>query len=120
MKLSLSSIFKKDLVAKNLPCNFIELKTHRLSAANVDDLCEVYSSSFEGVSRIVVEMDNVRFIDSSGLGFLVGMRKTMAAPQTVIIEGLTDPVLIQLFSLTRMDQVFYISPNRAATIKLLN
>jgi len=119
MKLKLSSLFNKSNKDQAPTCRVVEFNVNRLSAANVNELIAIHSPSFEDESCIVIQMDGVSFIDSSGLGFLVNMRKRMSAPQTVIIEGLIDPVLIQLFSLTRMDQIFHLTTDRAATLQKL-
>lgn len=85
------------------------INERRLSAANVERLRERYLPLVIGQQFIVIQFDRLAFIDSSGLGFLVGLRNSMVAPQAVVLEGITDPSLLELLALTRMDQVFKLS-----------
>lgn len=62
--------------------------------------------------RIVLDLGRVTFIDSSGLGAVVGALKA-AAPARLELVGLSGNVA-RLFELTRMDSVFTIHPDLAA------
>lgn len=98
----------------------IRLDEKRLSAANVDVLKEKLLPLIVSKETAVLECDQLTFIDSSGLGFLVSLRKSMVVPQTLVLEGIVDPTLIELVKLTRMDQVFLLSKSATHTAKLLN
>jgi anti-sigma B factor antagonist len=54
---------------------------------------------------LVLDMSEVRFVDSSALGALVGVHKLCAASGRVAIVGAT-PTVLGLLRLTRMDRVF--------------
>jgi len=84
----------------------LSIDESRLSAANVESLREHYFPQVVGQSILVLRLNQLTFIDSSGLGFLVGLRKNMLPPQKVVLEGISDPTLLDLFKLTRMDQIF--------------
>ena len=92
----------------------------RLSAANVEDLKQLYMSRFQGQSRMVLVFSRLTFVDSSGLGFLVALRNSMQAPKLLVLEGITDKTLIDLFALTRMDQIFILSSSFEKTQELLS
>lgn len=91
----------------------------RLSAANVESLKLKLLPMVTGRSTAVLECGSLSFIDSSGLGLLVGLRNAMLAPQKVVLEGITDPTLLELIKLTRMDQIFILSSHSKETQQLL-
>ena len=72
----------------------------------------------EGHKRIVLNLSNVEFIDSSGLGAIVSSLKTLGLKGELAICGPRDTVLT-LFKLTRMDKVFRIFTQEEETIAAL-
>ena len=57
--------------------------------------------------RVVLDMANVAFLDSSGLGAVVAVMKALAPDRNLELAGLT-PTVQKVFRLTRMDSVFTI------------
>lgn len=57
--------------------------------------------------RVVLDMSNVGFLDSSGLGAVVAVMKALGPIRRLEISGLTTTVE-KVFRLTRMDSVFII------------
>ena len=57
--------------------------------------------------RVVLDMSNVGFLDSSGLGAVVAVMKALGPVRRLEISGLTTTVE-KVFRLTRMDSVFII------------
>jgi len=121
MKLSFAGLFGgRSVGEESLQLEFVELKVERLTAANVNSVRARIKDSFSGKKHVVLVCSELKFIDSSGLGLLVGLRNRMLAPQRLVLEGIADPVLLELFSLTRMDQVFRFSANRQTTAKIFD
>lgn len=60
-----------------------------------------------GPNHIVLDLSNVCFVDSSGLGAIVASKKQLADGQQLDLAGLT-PDVAKVFRLTRMDSVFEI------------
>lgn len=58
-----------------------------------------------GPDQIVLDLSNVSFIDSSGLGAIVASKKQLPSGKTIDLAGLT-PDVAKVFRLTRMDSVF--------------
>lgn len=56
---------------------------------------------------VVLNLTEVTFIDSSGLGAIVAAMKHLAPDRQLVLAGLTPPV-DRVFQLTRMDRVFRI------------
>ena len=61
----------------------------------------------EPSDRVVLDMSNVGFLDSSGLGAVVYVMKSLGPLRRLELSGLT-PTVEKVFRLTRMDSVFII------------
>jgi anti-sigma B factor antagonist len=59
----------------------------------------------DGPKTIVLDLSQVNFIDSSGLGAIVAAMKHMGQDRKLILAGL-NPNVDKVFRLTRMDSVF--------------
>ena len=70
---------------------------------------DMRTETSEGPDRVVLDLTNVDFIDSSGLGAIVGVLKYLGQKGTVVVAGVTTSVE-RVFQLTRMDRVFKIYP----------
>lgn len=93
--------------------------TDRLTAVNATDFKEEAVKLIEaGHSRLIVDMTMISFIDSSGLGALVGVLKRLGNRGEIVVCGMSS-TLKQMFSITRMDRVFAFYPDRAAAVAAL-
>lgn len=59
--------------------------------------------------RVILDLRNVTFLDSSGLGAVVAVRKLLGPDRVLELSGLTATVE-KVFRLTRMDTIFTIHP----------
>lgn len=59
--------------------------------------------------RVVLDLSQVDFLDSSGLGAVVAVRKMLGSDRVLELAGLT-PTVEKVFRLTRMDTIFVIHP----------
>jgi anti-sigma B factor antagonist len=57
--------------------------------------------------RVILDLRNVTFLDSSGLGAVVAVRKLLGPDRVLELSGLTETVE-KVFRLTRMDTIFTI------------
>lgn len=57
--------------------------------------------------RVVLDLSRVMFLDSSGLGAIVAVKKMLGADRVLDLAGLT-PTVKKVFRLTRMDTIFTI------------
>lgn len=62
-----------------------------------------------GKKPVRLDMRRVDFMDSSGLGAMIAVRKALPEALPLVLEGLT-PNVERVFRLTRMDSVFDIHP----------
>jgi anti-sigma B factor antagonist len=60
-------------------------------------------------ARVVLDLSRVSFLDSSGLGAVVAVRKLLGPDRTLELSGLR-PAVEKVFRLTRMDTIFIIHP----------
>ncbi len=66
--------------------------------------------------RVVLDLSHVEFLDSSGLGAVVGSMKQLGRARRLDLAGLT-PTVEKVFRITRMDRVFRIFPDTTAAIE---
>ena len=69
----------------------------------------------DAAHRVVLDLARVRFLDSSGLGAIVAVRKLLGPDRVLELSGLT-PTVEKVFRLTRMDTIFTIHPTHAAAL----
>lgn len=72
-----------------------------------------------GNKRIVLNLDGVDFIDSSGLGAIVSSLKAIGNEGDLVICGISETVMT-LFRLTRMNRVFQIFSTEDEALKALS
>lgn len=63
--------------------------------------------------RVLIDATDVDFIDSTGLGALVGLLKLMGEGGRVAVAG-AKPGVRRLFEITRLDTVFALSDDHEA------
>jgi anti-sigma B factor antagonist len=73
----------------------------------------------EGEKRIVLNLSEVDFIDSSGLGAIVSSLKAMGGEGDLVICNPRETVM-SLFRLTRMNRVFQILPSEEEAVANLS
>lgn len=97
---------------KNDGRTIISLKEERLDAHNSGDLRDRILKLLEsGEIRLIIDLSEVRFIDSSGLGALLsGYKNATLRSGSFVLTGL-QPRVQSMFELTRLHRVFEIYPN---------
>jgi anti-sigma B factor antagonist len=70
----------------------------------------------QGRRHIVVDLDAVDFLDSTGLGVLVGGLKRLRSHDGEMSLVCTQPRILRVFELTRLDTVFAIHPSVSAAV----
>jgi anti-sigma B factor antagonist len=68
-----------------------------------------------GDQRVVLDLARVQFLDSSGLGAIVAVKKLLGPDRALELSGLT-PTVEKVFRLTRMDSIFTIHPSLEAAV----
>lgn len=63
----------------------------------------------EGAVRLVLDLDHVDFIDSTGLGVLVGAVRRARAAEGDVVVVTSNPRVRKVFDVTGLDEVFTIA-----------
>jgi anti-sigma B factor antagonist len=90
----------------------LSLKEQRIDAHNSGELKDVFLKVLEEEAGrdLVIDLDQVQFIDSSGLGALLsGLKNAGLRSSRFILAGL-QPRVRSMFELTRLQRVFDIYP----------
>ena len=96
---------KETIVDGNLVIQILEARLGADKAEAFKQTLGQYPQA--GNRRLILDLSQVEFIDSSGLGAIFSLRKQLGDDGELIIFGATEPVT-DMFKLTRMDRVFAI------------
>jgi anti-sigma B factor antagonist len=89
-----------------------------LNARSADQVKDAFREvAGEGVRRVVLDLGNVPFIDSSGLAALVSGLKTLNEKDGSLKLAALQSQADLLFKLTMFDKVFEIYPDADAALK---
>jgi len=84
----------------------VKVLARRLDHVVAPELKEaVLREAATGGGAIVLDLSEVEFMDSSGLGAVVGIRKRLGWSVRVVLAGLRSPVF-RVFEIARMTSVF--------------
>ena len=86
----------------------VEVMEDRIDAATAIQFKErMRDITKTGDQRVVLDLARVQFLDSSGLGAIVAVKKMLGPDRPLELSGLTATVE-KVFRLTRMDSIFTI------------
>lgn len=84
----------------------VKVNAERIDAAMAIQFKEDMRAETEnGPDRVILDLSEVQFIDSSGLGAIVAAMKQLGSSRKLDLAGLT-PMVEKVFRLTRMDTIF--------------
>ncbi|MCQ8103531.1 STAS domain-containing protein [Methylomonas sp. SURF-2] len=87
----------------------LTIQNERIDAHNSAELKEYLLEIIEsGENQLIVQLKQVRFIDSSGLGALLFGHKQLAAKSGRFMLANIQPQVLSMFELTRLTRVFEI------------
>jgi anti-sigma B factor antagonist len=66
----------------------------------------------EGKTALVLDFSRVEFIDSTGLSVLLNGLRRLTRRKGVLSVVCTNPTVLRLFEITRLDSTFHIVPTR--------
>ena len=69
-----------------------------------------------GRTSVVIDMDGVEFIDSTGLSVLLNALRRVTRQQGALALAVSNPTVLRLFEITRLDSTFDIAPTRQDAI----
>lgn len=84
----------------------VEITADHLDAGNTSEFKRLVQPHLDSNQRVVLDMQALQFVDSSGLGTLLSCLRVMNNKQGVLqLVGMTKPVRA-LFELVRMHRIF--------------
>lgn len=91
---------------------------HRLEAGISDDFRKMINELVDkGKTRLVIDMGETDFMDSSGLGALVSRIAVTRAGQGDVRLAALSPFILNLLKITHLDKVFYCFDDVASAIQ---
>jgi anti-sigma B factor antagonist len=72
-----------------------------------------------GKTGVVIDMTEVAFIDSTGLSVLLNALRRVTRNQGALSLAVSNPTVLRLFEITRLDSTFDIAPTREEAIARL-
>ena len=73
-----------------------------------------------GKTRIVVDLSDTTFLDSTALGVLIGAVKRLRSREGALVIVNTDQNIAKTFEITGLDQIFTIRPTRDEAVAALD
>jgi anti-sigma B factor antagonist len=70
-----------------------------------------------GNTRLVIDVENVEFLDSTGVGVLVGALKKVRSAGGTLDIVCTQPRLLKIFGITGLDKVFGLHTSVAEAVR---
>lgn len=99
--------------------NDILVVTPRLKEINIDNSLE-FRDKLSGILKdnqeVILDLCEIGFIDSSGLGALINCYKNLDRRKDIILCGMNQQV-ISLFAITHLDRIFNIYTTREDALK---
>lgn len=99
----------------------VKLGEENLNSVKAPDLkSELIMLKQSGVKNMIVNMENVKYVDSSGLSaILTGNRIWEEDGGMFVLTGIQHPSVKMLISISRLDSVLTIQPTDADAAKLI-
>lgn len=99
-------------------CVILRPQGSRSDSANAASVKSVLLDRLETQQQtVILDLNEIEFMDSSGLGVIVSTLKRISGTKRLILCGL-QPAVTRLFSVTRIDKVFEIATRRDEAITL--
>lgn len=98
----------------------VKIMNSRLDAQEADDFRDRMSKLISSGNRfITLDISDVDFVDSSGLGAMVSVLKLIGKDGDIVISGPTESAM-RMFKLTRMNKVFRIFEKEEDAVRALS
>ncbi|MCQ2203765.1 MAG: STAS domain-containing protein [Bacteroidales bacterium] len=83
--------------------------TDRITVANVAELKTILISKLKsGAAKVVLDLKNVKFMDSTGISVLISSLKTSRESNSKFVIANIQRDVLKLFELMKLDKIFEI------------
>lgn len=98
----------------------VQLKFEILDANNAKQIRQMIDPIIQDRQKVAIDMSEVQFIDSSGLGTLLTFyRKVKSVEGNLILFGMSSQAR-SLFELVKMDRIFEVVDSQDDALAILN
>ena len=105
-------MLKREIIGPDVLLLSFEIS--RLDAANAIEFRDVSSRMVgDEFNNVLLDMADLQFVDSSGLGALLGLRKRLSDRGKIVLCNL-QPAVAKIFGLTGLDRIFKVYTSREA------
>ncbi|MCF8043535.1 MAG: STAS domain-containing protein [Desulfarculaceae bacterium] len=99
----------------------VTLKDNCLDASVAAPLKKrLHEHTGNGCTKLVLDLDSVEFMDSSGLTVIISTLKALKEQGGRLVLSGVGADLATLFQLTRLDKVFQVYPNTGQAVRALS
>jgi len=97
----------------------IELVSEEIISSNADEIkSSIINLILQGEEQLIIDLSNVKFIDSRGLGMFISISKNVEPDGSMVLCALSSNVM-QVFELTRLTKIFSIYKDTPSAINAL-
>jgi anti-sigma B factor antagonist len=73
----------------------------------------------EGVPNIILDMEDIKYVDSSGLSAILTGNRMWKDDGLFVLTGVLSPVVIKLLEISKLDTVLTIKPNLQEAVEFV-
>lgn len=96
-------------IEKNNKIDIISFSSSQINALIIEDIRDRFFRVFEVAhSKVIINLAGVKYIDSSGFGFLLSLKKTAGNNYGVLKITHPEPSIKSLFKLLHFHSIFQI------------
>ncbi len=74
--------------------------------------------SNEGIPKMILDLSNVKFVDSSGLSAILTGHRIWKETNGFVVAGELHPMVKKLIEISRLDSIIILAPNVNAAIEM--
>ncbi len=101
--------------------NVVSLRGQFIGGDETDSLRQTLKSLHdEGAKKVIVDMENVTYLNSTALGSLISAHSTFAKSSGKIVLSTVGKNIENIFIITKLTLVFDIAPNREEALTKFN
>lgn len=113
MFLTITKVFE-DTVLLDLQKNEIEIYEIDKFRDEIEDVLT------KSLHNVIIDMGNVDYIDSSGVGVLIRLHKKLADENYILILCNLSIQTTKIFKIMNLERIFYVAQNREDSIKIIS